>query len=350
MKPLRIHADRLRSLGAPEGASFCVITNARYAPFVEVAGADAYAGTEVVAYDGEISLDELFGRQVPEPAHVLMILPHTLVEAPSDEAVGPRRKLLVMAANSAPTSWEAVEHFVRAGEGTDPAEQEAVSDRFFELVEAADRLAFVDERHGARLEFDHLQDHYHWFEQLGPVPWGAQQVFPAGEISCFLVPPPDSLRNYSYDSLDVTGSLVLEGCPILHTGPPSYLPEDQARLHESLATLGEGGVRAEVEKGVVQRLEPLAESARPAARTLETLFLVDSRYRKIFEIGFSVNREVTLFPGNVAMNEVHGGPHGTVHFGLGMLPHTQYHLDVICPGTSLVTDRGEWVIGAPLAE
>jgi hypothetical protein len=72
---------------------------------------------------------------------------------------------------------------------------------------------------------------------------------------------------------------------------------------------------------------------------------VDSRYRRLYEIGFSMNPDVAPWPGNCAMNEVAGGAQGRVHIGLGMLPHTQYHLDAFCVGTSVYTDRGEWVFG-----
>ena len=34
-----------------------------------------------------------------------------------------------------------------------------------------------------------------------------------------------------------------------------------------------------------------------------------------------------------------------MHIGLGMLPHTQYHLDVFCVGTSVYNERGEWIFG-----
>jgi hypothetical protein len=45
------------------------------------------------------------------------------------------------------------------------------------------------------------------------------------------------------------------------------------------------------------------------------------------------------------MNEVHGGTGGMIHFGLGLTPYTQYHLDIICPNTQVLGSNGECIIG-----
>ena len=47
------------------------------------------------------------------------------------------------------------------------------------------------------------------------------------------------------------------------------------------------------------------------------------------------------------MNEVYGGTEGCLHWGLGLTPYTQYHLDIISPGTTVYTDAGEVVLGVP---
>jgi len=49
------------------------------------------------------------------------------------------------------------------------------------------------------------------------------------------------------------------------------------------------------------------------------------------EIGFAHNVTLQLLDGNHAMNEVYGGLNegsdGCLHWGLGLTPYTQYHLD-----------------------
>ena len=87
-----------------------------------------------------------------------------------------------------------------------------------------------------------------------------------------------------------------------------------------------------------------AEAGRSGS-PLEALFRIDSRYRKVWELGFAINTRHELLPGNTAMNETFGGTAGTLHFGLGLTPYTQYHLDIICPLTRVLSDRDEELIG-----
>lgn len=53
-----------------------------------------------------------------------------------------------------------------------------------------------------------------------------------------------------------------------------------------------------------------------------------------------------MLAGNHAMNEVYGGTKGCLHWGIGLTPFTQYHLDIISPGTTVSNDRGDPLIGA----
>jgi len=58
-----------------------------------------------------------------------------------------------------------------------------------------------------------------------------------------------------------------------------------------------------------------------------------------------VNTTHEILPGNHAMNEVYGGTHGCLHWGIGLTPFTQYHLDIISPGTTVSNDKGETLLG-----
>jgi hypothetical protein len=45
---------------------------------------------------------------------------------------------------------------------------------------------------------------------------------------------------------------------------------------------------------------------------------------------------------------VYGGTEGCLHWGLGLTPFTQYHLDIISPGTSVIGgSSGQVLIGTP---
>src|SRR5207249_6300741 len=65
----------------------------------------------------------------------------------------------------------------------------------------------------------------------------------------------------------------------------------------------------------------------------------------IWEIGFAINTFLDILPGNHAMNEVFGGTRGCLHWGLGLTPFTQYHIDMICPNTLVLNSNSEVLLG-----
>lgn len=344
MGAIAINPERIRSFGESEAGVFCLVTNPRYRTDFVIQHTDKYARAEIVTIETETDFPALLANDtIPDGAHVLTILPDCLLHSvPADMLAA--RKLLIMACRSGRTTLEGIEHFLRAGEDTDPAELEQVAEQFFSKGERADSLRLVNERHGTAATFNHLSDVYEWHEQLGTLDPGQQQVFPAGEIACFLVPLkiselPDDLR------LEITGQIALRGGVIVQSGPPSFLLADQERIYRKLATAHEHPVIIDVDNGRVTGAQASHAECRPAADILNAMFEVDSRYRRIYEIGFSLNRHVQQWPGNSAMNEVCGGANGTVHLGLGMLPHTQYHLDIFCSGTTVHGRDDEILLG-----
>jgi hypothetical protein len=248
-----------------------------------------------------------------------------------------------MACNSTPTSLAAIHHFLGVIERTDPERQQRFAERFFYRAERAGCLEIRDDRYHTRLVFSHLAADYEWNQQAGPLDWGDQQIAPSGEISVL----PVFIQEFAADlRLALEGEISLCGHAILHAGTPSFLREDQARIHAQLETLRHHALIASVARGEVTSLRATHRSAAPAARMLEALFAVDSRYRIVWEIGFAINFWLELLPGNFAMNEVYGGTHGALHWGFGLTPFTQYHLDVICPGTRVYAG-GELLLGTP---
>ncbi|MEM7307028.1 MAG: hypothetical protein AAF682_10185 [Planctomycetota bacterium] len=250
-----------------------------------------------------------------------------------------------MACNSTPTSMTEIEHFLRMGELNDPDAQEALTEQLFERGEKAGSLTFRDSARGTDARFNHLRDDYQWHEQMGRLGWGEQQLFPSGEVS---VLPLDVYATGIETALDVTGTLTFLGQPVVHSGTPSFLESDQERIFRALATMRNTPVLAHIEAGVIREVEAGAPESEPAVRMLRDMFEVDSRYRDLIEIGFSVNTTLQLFESNSAMNEVYGGEHGSMHFGVGLIPHTQYHLDLICPETSVLAEDGSYVFGKPV--
>ena len=341
--PIVIHPDRIRVLGDDPAESFCLVTNPPYVDAFEIAPSAQHDRTMVLAYDGQAPFEELLREHVPERSHVLTILPDCLLHSVPESALG-HRKLLIMACRSGQTGLDGIAHFLRVGESTDPQEQQAFSDTFFDRGQMTEHLVFVDDEYGTTARFNHLHDDYEWHEQLGEVEWGGQQVYPAGEIACFLVPLKASELE-DRRRFDVDGRLALRDRLIVQSGPPSFLVSDQERIYQRLATIAHGAVIIDVVGGLVTAVEATDPRCREAAEMLESLFEVDSRFRQIFEFGFAFNRHATPWPGNCAMNEVYGGPSGQLHVGLGMLPHTQYHIDMFLTGTQVRGHDGELIFG-----
>ncbi|GJH03185.1 hypothetical protein [Paraburkholderia terrae] len=124
-------------------------------------------------------------------------------------------------------------------------------------------------------------------------------------------------------------------------------PEKQQEHIDRFFDLGEKADYLEFsdeKNGTLARFNHLDESYLWSEQA-GTLGDVDSRYRILWEIGFGINTESRILPGNHAMNETYGGTAGAIHFGIGLTPYTQYHLDIICPNTTVKTSHGDYLIG-----
>lgn len=341
MTQLTIRPARLRQFGDPAGVTFCLVANRAILDVATVEEDGGYERYETIAWDAEVPFAEFLVERIPTRSHTLVVSPGEFFESPPSHLLG-ERKLMAMACNSTPTSLDTIEHFLDVMERTDPDEQQAMADHFFSLAEQVEHIEYVNERYGTVLTFDLWDQEYEWNQQAGHLEWGEQQIVPSGELS---VLPINILEMDPGLHLTLNGELTFHGYPILHNGRPSYTREDQARVHADLAVITDHAVVATVRDGAVTELRATTPGAAPAVDMLEAMFRVDSRYRLVWEIGHAVNTALEILPGNHAMNEVYGGQEGAVHWGLGLTPYTQYHLDVICPGTVVRGDDGRVLLG-----
>lgn len=346
-RTITIRPDRFRNFGPADDGTFCLVTNPDLMEVFEIAPCEGYSDFAVVPYDQGQSFDDLLDREIPEPAHVLVVSPRCFVQSPRPDRLGPRRKLIAVPCNSTPTSIEALAHFLDAVERTDPADEAAFADRFFTLGQRSAHLTFVDDQHETKAVFHHLDEDYQWNQQAGAIEWGEQQIAPSGELS---VLPADIMNFDPALRLAIDGEIAFKGELAVHSGTPSFHPDDQARVYDRLSAIRNHAVIATVEQGVITRVRPSHRGAQPAADMFEALFEVDSRYRLIWECGFGINRALRLLPGNHGMNEPFGGTNGVSHWGLGLTPYTQYALIIICPGTRVLCSNGELLVGPPEAE
>src|SRR5262245_2740738 len=139
MDTLTIKASNLRSFGESRDSTFCLVTGPELVSRFRIEPGARYAGARVVPYTGEEPFEDVLAREIPENAHVLVILPHHYFKSPPPAALGERRKLGVLACHSTPTSLDAIAHFVAMGEHTDPDRQEQMASDFFSRGQAAER-------------------------------------------------------------------------------------------------------------------------------------------------------------------------------------------------------------------
>lgn len=342
MLNIKITPSKIKTFGSPDNAVFCLISNPKLLPYFDIDAA-GYDSSIKIAYsnDGD-TFEEILTSKIPNKAHILVISPDAFFQSPAQELIGMGRKLIVMACNSTPSDIESIRHFLSIIEKTDPQLQQDKADYFFEVGEQADYLEFLDNVNGTKAKFNHMDDSYLWSEQAGLLSYGEQQLAPSGEISVL------PLRIQEFDEqlrLDFNGTIALHGCPILHNGTPSFLRSDQSRIYSALSHIQECAIIAEVNQGVITYLTAQSKKSEQSKNMLQAMFDTDSRYRILWEIGFGVNTKHDILVGNYAMNETFGGTNGAIHFGLGLTPYTQYHLDIICPNTSVVTNNGDVLIG-----
>jgi hypothetical protein len=333
---------KIANFGETDNGAFVLITDTEIGSTIDVVdGQSKYSDlSKIIAYSANDILP-IFAA-LSQPAHVLVVLPHIYFPSPEPDVIGSKRKLAILACNSTPTSPEIVYHFLTQASRTDPQVQENLAERFFSAAEHSAHIRFTDSIHGTDATFRIHEAPLQWHEQIGTLSWGQQQLLPSGEVSTL---PVSVFGEDISSTLAIDGQLALKGFPVLHSGSQPVWTKDQQRLYESLSLMNEEAIIATVERGRVVKLAPSGTLSRGAAETLEAMYQVDSRYSTIVEVGFGVNTNMQLFAGNSAMNEVFGGVCGTVHFGFGLSPYTQYHLDVICPQTAVRTPEGITLFG-----
>lgn len=338
---IRVTPDKYRQLGDATGCDFVLLTNSSIIDSFEFAKECGYVSCSKHACDTEA---DFLSRLAPDarvrPTHYLVISPNVLFKSPPPELLGVDSKVLVMPCNSTQLDIDSIGHFLQCMVTSDPDAQQVWADRFFSAAEVSSRLTLSDARHGTQATFQHMNDEYEWFEQLGMLDWGSQQFAPAGEISVL----PMFHGNYDAKSrLDINGTIAFHGFPIVNSGTPSFLRGDQEKIYSMLEEIEHAPLIAEVENGVITAVSSEQDTA--ALKIIESLFMVDSRYRIIWELGIGSHTGLESKRGNFAPNESFGGVNGSVHFGLGLTPWTQYHIDIVCPGISVATDSGVVIAG-----
>jgi len=340
---ITIRPHLFTNLGETHGVHFRLITNSDLVEKFRIADEHSYISTGIVKCDHPEEFPTILADgRLPRPLHVLVITPECLFSSPDSNIIGDKCKILVMPCNSTSVGLVDIGHFLSVMEQSDVAKQKSWADRFFSSGEDSEYIDFIDDNTQTKARFSHISDQYEWFEQLGPVEWGGQQFCPAGEISVL----PMFHGNYDPEKrFAINGQITLCGYPILNSGRPSFIRRDQERIYQELSGIKRQSIIATVKDGEITDLASDDPAAKPATDMLRAMFKVDSRYKIIWEIGFGSNTNMQIIDGNKAPNESYGHKNGCVHWGLGLTPWTQYHLDILCPNTKIVTSKGVCIAG-----
>ncbi|HEX7843310.1 MAG TPA: hypothetical protein VF469_37820 [Kofleriaceae bacterium] len=339
MSALVVHSGGFPALGPPEG-SFYVVTNPELIGEIELTRDSGYRDCRVIPWPVGQTFEQLLAAEIPEQACVVVLSPGRFFRSPPD--IG-RRKVMVFACASTPTSLDVLGEFIAAAGRVAPDKEESRAIKFFERARAAELLRIEDPQARTRARFWHLDDSYEWHQQAGPLAWGDQQIVPSGELSAT---PGDIMEFDGSRRLTITGTLALHGAVIVH-GDATVDLADQARIHAALDALTRHPVIATLELGEILELRAADAGGQVAVDMLEELFRGDSRYRIVQEIGFGINDSFEIAPGNVGMNEPYGGAHGVVHFGVGLTPDTRYALTFLAPHSVVFGQGDEVLIGDP---
>ena len=318
--------EKIPNFGDANNANFILLTTRSLMPQFGLATQGCYSSYNILPIEESLTATV---EQLDENSHILVIAPDLLIKSVEPEKVG-QRKIAVMATNSTPTSLEAIEYFIAAMEKTDTELQQQKTERFFARLERSEGLSFINPRYETKAYLE-LKPEDEWHEQLGSLSYGQQQIIPSGEIS---VLPLTHGQFNPQTRLKLNGQVVFDGRPIVHTGQHCDRLK-QARLFAKLEVLERSPLIATIENGSIVRLETTQANAREAAMALNNLLEADCNYSVVWELGFGINTSFTLYPGNIAMNEVFGGDEMVLHVGLGLTTATEFHLDLLCPGTQI---------------
>ncbi|EGG95376.1 hypothetical protein IMCC1989_669 [gamma proteobacterium IMCC1989] len=343
MKKLLIEAEKINVFSDCSDKHFCLVTNKELKDLIQIKENNHFISNTIYTIDDEYNFEYILHKTLPDNACVLVISPYVFFESPPQKTLGNRR-VIAMACNSTPTSIDDIAHFWECLVQTDPQEQQLKTDVFFELGQESQHLRFIDYKNNTEAVFMHMDESYLWSEQTGILNDGEQQLAPSGEISVL----PINIQEFDKTlRLDINGTIALHGTPILHNGTPSFTREDQKRIHSNLSKISKSAIIATIKNGEITDIKATSPISQKAVDTLNCMFEIDSRYRILWEIGFGINKNIKLRAGNHAMNETYGAENGCIHFGLGLTPYTQYHLDIICPNMNVLTDNNTTLIGTP---
>jgi hypothetical protein len=332
-RKIQIYPDKLRQFHSDGGnREFVVIAGSDIGQYVEICATKFYKKTGLIIYSGQNSSDFVdVINETSNHADIFILCPQSKELSINPDSLG-NRKIAMMIVNATPTSVSQIKHFVSAVEDSDPTLQKERLEKIVSQISNTDFITLRDDEAKSEATLLTYDDSSKWYVQGGVIESGSQSTLPSGEISMF--PKSDPQKG-------IVKRLPLKGPVIVHSGSSHYDFADQERIYQSFRKLESSKLKIEIKDGMISRIIPLSQSANEVKITLESLFLRDDRYRIIEEFGFGINTSFELWQGNTSMNETYGGSSGIVHFGIGLPPFTEYHIDFFSLDLRLFSNHGD---------
>jgi hypothetical protein len=349
---VRISVRGLRgAFGDPVGQRLLIVASRATLEQLDLVNDGGYSCVTGMAADAEeipTLLDALDG-----PCHIFVITTDSTFQSPPASAVA-KAKLGVLPLYSTGFSWAKLRAALSIIGGTDFADQHRRARKVVAALDEGETVTFLGSASTSLQLRTWAGRQLHFFDQSGPIGWGRQSVLPGGELSLLT----DGHGQYSADAnFLLDGDLVVATAPVVHRGGcPCAIARlrlegdtraagactmrdrvTDARLRDVFSALEHAARRPallHIRGGFIEQAASLGVQS-PFVAALDALFVEDPRYRKIHEIGFGLNPASTYRAGiNFLPNEMVSG----AHFGLGLTPFTEFHIDLVSPGMQVTAN------------
>ncbi|OGT49917.1 MAG: hypothetical protein A3F17_06495 [Gammaproteobacteria bacterium RIFCSPHIGHO2_12_FULL_41_15] len=340
---LTIYPEKIKNFRSHRNPSFYLVVTPALSNQVSLQSTALYSECHTIVCEPQEDIDTLVKNKIPDHADIFF-MPYwypSIHFFPRRENLLPHQRFVAMPCSLAtPVNLHDISYFLNVIYDTDPEELQSKVDNFFKTLGDSKTITFINHEYDTSAVLNLNKDCL-WTEICGHIHAGEIGIAPSAELALTHV----EFKN-PHCSLDITGDLLLQGCPILHVHDtqPSCRHQ-QSQLFTQLTSLQMGALKVTLVKGVIQHLEVLKAPAQIACDAFEKLLATTEAYRTLIEVGIGLHHRFRLVDGNKTMNETYGGDHQCVHFGMGAFGSTLYHLDVLCPATSLMSDAHRLLVG-----
>lgn len=334
-----IEPNNIKLFGPKKALAFCLIIPKSLRNEIVIKNSESYESVQCCYAENVEELDALLKTSELQNSDIVYI-PYGQSDRrclKPRERLNKHQRFITLSCCSTQIDLYLLKQFILLLHKSDPDDQIATANRFFDSIEQSDEIVFVDNRFNTNASLS-VNDDILCTQSFGYARYGEPMLFPYGEVPISHVEFSDvhvpKLKEFN-------GELIFNGYIVLQRVIESkFMPDFELnRLFTNLSEIEHTNIKAKIEAGAITNLtlmnSPNSDAGKGAIAVLESLFTIDERLRTLVEIGFGLNKEVEILKGyNTILNEPYANGDICVHFGLGGL-QTIVHLDIICPNTEI---------------